>query len=147
NLTQTPDWPILYWNLVEWRAAQAPGLREANVRLGAEVPLVVEAGTDAVELIEPDGSKRRVPVHGGVALAEAERPGVYRFGEHALAANALSADESDLATAAAGRWGGWPAPAAAEAAKTEQSLSGALLAAALVLLSAHGLLVSREARP
>ena len=39
TVQNTPDWPILFWNILSWRIAEMPGLKESNARLGTEVTL------------------------------------------------------------------------------------------------------------
>jgi hypothetical protein len=39
TLQNTPDWPILFWDILSWRISEMPGLKESSARLGAEVNL------------------------------------------------------------------------------------------------------------
>ena len=41
---RTPDWPVLFYNLLDWRIAQMPGLLDSNARLGSEVVLKTSGG-------------------------------------------------------------------------------------------------------
>ena len=40
TLQDSPDWPILIWNILHWRTAQAIGPIAPNVRLGETVAIV-----------------------------------------------------------------------------------------------------------
>ncbi len=62
TLQDSPAWPVLLWNLLQWHAAAAPGLGRPNIRLGEETALTFSRPPDAVEVTAPDGSTRRVPV-------------------------------------------------------------------------------------
>ena len=39
TVQSTPDWPVLFWNILTWRISEMPGLKESNARLGTEVTL------------------------------------------------------------------------------------------------------------
>ena len=109
TLQNTPDWPIIFWNLLSWRISEMPGLKECNVRLGAEVNL--KTAGDAVTVTQPDGEKKTFPKTGGELALEATMPGVYSVAMGAttnqFSVNALAADESDLSACTSGQWGRW----------------------------------------
>jgi hypothetical protein len=109
TLTESPAWPALVWNLIQWRAAHLPGLDRANLRLGEDATWTLTAAAETVELTPPGGGASAVPVRGRRATVRADRPGVYalRSGPDTaeFAANPLSRDESDLTGCASGRWG------------------------------------------
>ncbi len=120
TLQRTPNWPILWWNLLEWRARSVPGVRAANLRLGGEATVGLVAGHTSrrrrasdnwAELELPDGSRRRLATRGGSLKIAAEQAGIHRLSHGGRsdrwAVNALAAEESDLRRAASGRWGGW----------------------------------------
>jgi hypothetical protein len=109
TLQNTPDWPILFWNMMQWRIAEMPGLKENNVRLGAEV--LLKTGGEAVIVTQPDGVHRSYPKSGNELTIETPMPGVYSVVMGAstnwFSVNALAADESDLSMCATGQWGEW----------------------------------------
>jgi hypothetical protein len=143
TLQLSPNWPILWWNLVNWRARLAPGLREQNVRLGGTVELQTKAAT--ISVMAPQQTPRQLPVTGGRVRFSADTPGLVQINDggtpRQLAVNALQQTESDLRKQAAGRWGNWANAADFEA--DYRGLSWALLLAALVLLSVHSWLRDR----
>jgi hypothetical protein len=145
TLQDRPAWPSLLLNLVEWRAAQSPGLRRVNLRLGESAVLTVPAGVETVEVMTPDDSRRTVPVHGRRAIIHAEDVGHYRAhstaGRHDFAVNALNPEESDLTACASGRWGEW-VPDNAQGLKA-RSLAWLLLLLLLAILTAHLAVVAR----
>jgi hypothetical protein len=146
TLQDTPNWPILMWNLVEWRASHAPGLRQTNLRLGMEAVLTVDAGTESVRVVAPDGAAREVPVHAKTVTLGADDVGVYELetdaGKQAFAVNALYRQESDLTKAAPGRWGDW---AAATMLRWEyRSIAWMFLLAALAVLVGHTIIAARR---
>jgi hypothetical protein len=138
NLQRTPNWPILWWNLLEWRAASAPGLRRHNVRLGETVTVALAPGDDELRWRPPGGVEVALPAlapgrvemrAGAVGVHEvAHGAGVERF-----AVNALAAAESDLRQAASGRWGGWEEPGGERWAERPVGWVFVLAAAALML--------------
>ncbi len=109
TLTQSPAWPALVWNLVQWRAAFQPGLDRANIRIGEEAVWTLNASPPSIEVTRPGGGASTVPVNARRATIRAERSGVYslRAGDERaeFAANALNRDESDLTKCVTGRWG------------------------------------------
>ncbi len=109
TLTQSPAWPALVWNLVQWRATFQPGLARANVRLGEEAVWTLNASPASAEVTRPDGAVSTVPVYARRAAVHAERSGVYSLqtgDEQAeFAVNVLNRDESDLTKCVTGRWG------------------------------------------
>ncbi len=111
TLQQTPNWPILWWNLLSWRAASAPGLARSNFRLGETVTLKLERDAETIRWRRPGGGESVLPTAGGRVELAAEQLGIHELagadGTQRFAVNALAADESDLRRAASGRWGGW----------------------------------------
>jgi hypothetical protein len=146
TLQTTPNWPVLMWNLINWRARSAPGLQLANVRLGGEVALITEADVAAITLTDPQRNTRQLPVLARSVLIKAERAGVYELGappnKYAFAANALARAESDLSHATAGRWGNWAN--APELQWEYRSAAWVLLLIALLVLAIHTWLITRR---
>jgi hypothetical protein len=109
TLTESPAWPALIWNLVQWRSEHLPGLDRANVRLGQEAKWTLASPSDRVEVIPPSGEPMTLPVRGRRATVLAERAGVYglRAGGESVefSANVAARDESDLTGCATGQWG------------------------------------------
>lgn len=111
TLHETPNWPILILNLINWRASVAPGLRQANILLGGNANLTVESGVQSVTLVDPKQKSRDLPTRDKTATIKADTAGVYELSagqrKYSFAANAVSREESDLSNAASGRWGNW----------------------------------------
>jgi hypothetical protein len=113
TLQNTPDWPILFWNILQWRIAEMPGLKESNTRLGAEVNLKTTG--EAVTVTQPDGEKKSFAKTGGELALETPVPGVYSvvvgqassLSTNQFSVNVLVADKSDLSACATGQWGKW----------------------------------------
>ena len=109
TLQNTPDWPILFWNILQWRIAEMPGLKESNARLGAEVNLKTTG--EAVTVTQPDGEKQIFPKTGGELALETPMPGIYSVAmgvtTNQFSVNVLTADKSDLSACATGQWGKW----------------------------------------
>lgn len=140
TLHETPNWPILILNLINWRAGVAPGLRQANVHLGGETSLTVESGVQSVSLVDPQKKTRQLAVRDKTVTIKADTAGVYELSagqsKYAFAANAISREESDLTAASSGRWGNWAN--AASLGWEYRSIVWLLLILALALLAIHG---------
>ncbi|MDM8550227.1 BatA domain-containing protein [Desulfobacterales bacterium HSG2] len=108
---QTPAWPALIWNLLNWRVSELPGLQESNLRVGTQISFVPETDVNEIRITPPGHESRRIPVTDGKAVIEPEQPGGYavRAGrtEFLFAANMLAPDESNLTTCTSGKWGNW----------------------------------------
>jgi hypothetical protein len=147
TLQDSPNWPILMWNLVQWHASVAPGLNRANLRLGEEAVLTLHAHADAVQVAGPDGTTQSVSVQGKRVAVRTEDVGLFEIrtgeGKYPFAVNALSRDESDLSACAAGRWGDWLDETTLRL--EYQGLDWALLLAALAVLTVHTMLVAAGA--
>jgi hypothetical protein len=146
TLQESPNWPILIWNLINWRTQAAPGLRQTNVWLGGEATLTVESGVEEVRVVDPQRNARQLPVRDRAVMIKADSVGVYEIGanqsKYAFAANALRREESDLAQAASGRWGNWANAAALQ--WEYRSVAWVLLLLAMIVLAIHAWLVARR---
>ena len=146
TLQDTPNWPILIWNLIDWRASTAPGLKETNLRLGADANLTVGAGTPAVEVRSPDNRMHELVAHDRALTFKADSVGIYEISaaaeRYSFASNALRQEESDLEHCVSGRWGDWQSSGLQA---EERSISWIFLMLALITLAIHLGLTSRAA--
>ncbi len=144
TLQDTPAWPVLIWNLIDWRASQAPGFKQANVRLGSSAVLTVREGVRTINIQPPNGAASEVPAGGQSLAIKAETWGVYEVTaggvKYNFAANALSRQESDLTKCASGSWDGWNAGVQDI---QQRSIAWVLVLLALIVLAAHLVLASR----
>lgn len=131
NLHHAPAWPALWWNIVEWRAAQLPGLRSANVSLGANAFVNLE--TPNAIVTAPDQTQRTVS--GPSAVIAATQPGIWRVGPYSFGCNALAPEETDLSHNRSGGWGTWNDEALTSAGF--ENVAWILLLIALAALIAH----------
>lgn len=143
TLQLSPNWPILWWNLANWRASVATGLREQNIRLGSVAELQTNAAL--VTVTPPNRAPLQLPVSQGRGQIPADAPGLYQIRDGAnqwqFAVNALQKSESDLTGHASGRWGNW-----ANATEFEwdyRNCAWVLLLVALLSLVAHSWLTHR----
>ena len=146
NVQDTPDWPILFANLVEWRRAGLPGVRAPNVRLGQTVPIVLPNDAEGPQLTLPSGSSRPIETQGPRIDVPADEAGLYtiRAGEveYRFASNALSRETSDLTGCGSGHWGNWDdSPAHQE---RRAGLGWFVLLVAILVMVAHLALVARR---
>lgn len=112
TLQDSPDWPILIWNILNWRTAQTIGPNRLNVRLGETVTVAFPIPPrDKVRLTLPGRESRSVEVRGRTVAIKAEEVGSYAVkgddADFAFAVNALNQDESDLTGRTPGKWGDW----------------------------------------
>ena len=146
NLQDTPDWPILFSNLVAWRRSGLPGMLTPNVRLGETAAIVLAQDAKELEVTSPDKSVRKLGVRGRRAVVLADRPGLYLIdtpgGQRQFSVNALSRDESDLTGCQTGRWGSWNRSASYQ--DREIGVGWALLLGALALMTGHAAIVARS---
>ncbi len=106
TISRTPNWPALFWNLLDWRAEHHPGFVETEVRMGQTArlllpPIPPDVAAPAIRLEVPDGPARELAGQAsGECAVAAGVPGVYsaRVGDqtYRFACNALSPREGDL---------------------------------------------------
>ena len=109
TIAQSPDWPILFWNILEWRRAALPGLDDVNFRPGTDVR--IRSKGDHLTLTRPGGEVDEISIGQGELIARAEESGLFKVnaaeGEWRFAVNFLAPEESDLRRVGGGEWGGW----------------------------------------
>ncbi|MFA6545172.1 MAG: hypothetical protein WCS99_12210, partial [Limisphaerales bacterium] len=144
TLTTTPNWPILFWNLLTWRARETPGLVESNFRLGTEVS--VRALTNSAQLRLPNGSMRTLTKIAEEFALEPETSGLHSItagtSTWQFAVNLLAPEESDLSTAKTGKWGEWERPE--ETRREYASVLWFFVLGALVVMVTHLFLVTHS---
>ena len=146
TLQNSPNWPILMWNLLQWRASQTPGLERTNLRLGEVAVLTTRLGTESVEVVSPGGEVSARPVPDRAINLRAEAVGIYSVhtetDKYAFSSNALNQAESDLTNKTTGRWGSWGEDTLRWWGY--QSFAWFFLLLAIGILTLHLLLVKRE---
>ncbi len=111
TLLESPDWPILVWNILAARAQALPGLPRSNIRLGEEITCEFGVVRDRIRLEEPGQGSRELTVKDKQVRLRGEEVGLYTIGagdaKYRFAVNALNKDESDLRDCESGTWGDW----------------------------------------
>jgi len=147
TLQNSPNWPILWWNVLEWRGRSASGPRRVNLLLGQSVEWVLAAEAEELRVEGPAGRESVLRSGSGSVGFEPEAAGIYRLRsevqERRIAVNAIAPGESDLRLAASGRWGRWSGDG--PAGRGERSWAWAFLLAALGVLALHQALDRRHA--
>ncbi|HEY1789389.1 MAG TPA: BatA and WFA domain-containing protein [Verrucomicrobiae bacterium] len=142
TVEDTPDWPILFWDILSWRISEMPGLKESNTRLGTEV--ILKTDGEPVAITQPDGAQISFPKVGDELAIETPMPGIYSVtmgtATNQFSANTLAADESDLSQCAGGQWGKWTDDPAQRLVETSAVWIFGLLA--LAFLVGHMYLVA-----
>jgi hypothetical protein len=142
TIERSVAWPVLFANLLDWRAAALPGLARPQLRLGEDAVLVVEPGVESVGLVEPDGTELELDVRDSRAVHAADKAGLHVFDaagrRHILAANAFHRGESDLRRASSGAWGSWIEDPGLRA--DAESLAWVFGVLALAVLAVHGVM-------
>jgi hypothetical protein len=148
TLPDAPGWPILMWNLLQWRAADKPGLHRVNYRLGEQVALTFAAPRESVVVVHPDGKREMMAVQDRRLTVRPEEVGVWSIEADdesaSFAVNALAADESDLSGCVSGRWGDWLDETSLRL--EYQSIAWLLLLLVLGIALVHLFLVARGPR-
>ena len=108
NLQNSPEWPILIWNLLDWRSSHLEGPEQFNVRAGDKGAIRLKKEIKEVTLTGPDNQPKRLAARAGKVIFNMNRPGYYKIeaGEETmiLAASNRSLDESNLLKAKHGEW-------------------------------------------
>ncbi|HZV06956.1 MAG TPA: BatA domain-containing protein [Gemmataceae bacterium] len=145
TLPDAPGWPILIWNLLQWRASEKPGLHRVNYRLGEQVALTFATPRPTVAVVRPDGTRQPTSVQDRRLTVRPDEVGVWSFEAEeesaSFAVNALSADESDLTGCVSGRWGDWLDETTLRL--EYQSIAWILLLLVLAIATVHLLLATR----
>jgi len=148
TLQYTENWPILFWNLLAWRARELPGFQPRQVRLGQEIAFSGRIGEREVRITDPDGIPRTLPLSRGKAgvAFRPDAPGLYsgrtETVEDACACNLLAPKETDLSRCSSGQWGEWMTT---ELARAEMiGISWVFGLGALALLALHAFLIRRH---
>jgi hypothetical protein len=148
TLQYSTDWPVLIWNVLEWRGQHAPGLSRSSVRLGEALTVTLPSPRDEVQVVTPSGEEIALPVQGKQVAIRAEDVGTYevRAGDvtYSFACNALRPEESDMTGCSSGRWGDWLDDTTRRLEL--RSVAWAVLLVVLGLTVLHLFLVAREAR-
>ncbi len=150
TLQNSPNWPILFWNLLKWRRSQSAGFESVNVRLGREAVLTMPRSKSPEEpkvvLTGPDGESSQLAAVGAKLSIEASELGLHWVGvdsaKFPFAVNTLSRDESDLSGCESGRWGNW---ISAESLRYEyRSIAWIAALITLLVLTIHMGLIARS---
>jgi hypothetical protein len=156
TLQESVDWPVLMWNVMDWRVEALSGVREANRRLGDVGTVVLPRGMEKVVMHAPTGETREMTAPAGRVTVPLTEVGVFeiegvsdRSGKEEklswrLSSSALSALESDLRGCASGQWGDWRQ--SASLLWDYVSIAWVLVLGAMALLTAHQLLLARSSR-
>ncbi len=142
NLQATPNWPVLWWNILAACAADRPGLEPINGRLGMPFHWRSAASATPLATLRSPGGLRR-EVAPGMVESDGLELGVHtlEWGEQRqafavnFAVNALNSEESDLRQAASARLGTWRPQRLA--APVQHRLWPYLLLLVLLLSSLH----------
>ncbi len=142
----TPNWPILFWNLLRWRADTLPGFAERHVRLGRRLVfnLPPTGAANAGGGSAATGPRATALDPGGKPLSVSQARGTLSFepltvGLHEVrlrartfraAVNLFAPGETDLSTCGSGTSGEWHTSESLrkEYAGTSGLLAGVVLA-------------------
>lgn len=119
TMLQSPAFPVLVWNLLQWRKADLPGVSSQNVQSGVPIKVTTSRSQDEILIRRVDagltdanaGDSKTLSALDRRVVFSPERPGVYEVlaGEdrYRIAVNAMSSDESDLRRAVGDTFGQW----------------------------------------
>ena len=142
TVEDTPDWPILFWDILSWRISEMPGLKNSNARLGTEV--ILKTDGQPIVITQPDGQTISFPKVADQMAVDTPMPGIYSVAmgsvTNQFSVNAMNADESDLSHCSGGKWGNWSDDPGQRLAETSAVWIFGLLA--LAFLTGHMYLVA-----
>lgn len=141
TLPTSPDWPILFYNLLLWRMAELPGPERVHVPLGGELRVTLPSASTKGVLHDPNGVVSDLTAPDRHLAWKPEFPGLHRLeiGPRSffVAVNPLNRAESDLRAAESGSWGIWKQD---EGPRESIGVAWMFLLPALLLLAFHAAL-------
>ena len=147
NLLTSPNWPILFWNLVAWRAANLPGLSEVNLRQGDHALVTLPNETKSIQLIKPSGEEQTYSTQTTSLEIDTDEPGIYHIIDsertYRFTVNLLSRGESNLVDARSDRIGHWASSSTLDT-RCFQSLVWIFLLVSLSALAAHQVFITQK---
>ena len=148
TLTESASWPILWWNILNYRQHETPGLMKVNLRLGTDAIVRLPSQVERIELTTPAGPRPIPQSRQGRLIVRPESAGVYEVttdkGNFAFAVNATSQDESDLRELSQGRWGTWLDE---ETIRHEYgNIAWIFLVGAALLLTLHMMVIAKNSK-
>lgn len=147
TLQNTPNWPVLLWNIAEWTISRLPGTKYRNYRLGEKISMNLPPETKNIEVTTPDGTKTERPVSKGQFTLSLDAPGKYSFKgsdfNDSVHVNTMNYDESDLSALGEGTFQGERNSAGLN--KNYRNIGWIFLIAAAMILSCHWFLIRRRA--
>jgi hypothetical protein len=100
TLQDSPNYPVLIYNLVDWRLKALPGLAKSNYRSGEKIVFNAPRGVRKIRVVPPEGEPYTLSPSERICPLDLFLPGNYRIEagkeKYEFRINALSADESDL---------------------------------------------------
>jgi hypothetical protein len=148
TLTGSISWPVLMWNLLDYRLAAMPGPIETNTHLGRAIAVNVPLASETVTVTTPTGEVQDRTPREGLVVVPTEQTGRYTIVAddemYAFAVNALGAQESDLRSRNTGAWGQWATTV--DRQRHYSSVGWVALLVALAGMMAHQVLLGRDRR-
>ena len=102
TLQSSPNWPVLIYNLLEWRSRTLPGLIKNNYRAGEKVQFNAPPETHILTVSTPDNREFEIALNGRQSWTmDLLYSGKYNLKtdtgkNYTMMVNPLAADESDL---------------------------------------------------
>jgi hypothetical protein len=138
NITRTPAWPTLFWNLCHARADALPGPARANTSTAAPLPVTLPRETSTIT-ISHNHNSRQIRTATDTFRFIPTTPGIYTIKtgnlSYAISANFTAPDESDLSSATTISLGSWNTPSIIQHDYTSIAWIAALTA--LLALTIH----------
>ncbi|HEU4418556.1 MAG TPA: hypothetical protein VFT55_06430, partial [Planctomycetota bacterium] len=143
NLMRSPDWPVLFANLLETARAEVPGVETPNVQIGEEAryrrSMIAGAADALLWWREPDGTRTAAATGRTVGFVP-RLPGLHEVVGNdgavlgSFAARFVDPSESDLRGLVTRTWPAAVRPAEAEGTTRDTSVEQQLLAMLLLVL-------------
>ncbi len=114
NLHNTPNWPILIWNAINWRLSTSPGIRKFNYRLGENIDIITDLNNSkqtTFSIIKPDKTTINFNKSIEKFRYNPKQIGIYQVNDedvnYKFTVNPLSFQESNLLQCKYGTWNTW----------------------------------------
>jgi hypothetical protein len=111
TVTSSANWPVMFYNLFNWRKQYLPGLSRRNIKLGGRVYFQSVRFVNDLSVTDPLGREADYSSSTGEFSIMGSVPGVYEVESnddiYRFAVNACRAGESDFRDKESGDWGSW----------------------------------------
>jgi hypothetical protein len=150
NLSKTPTWPVLIWNICQLCANNMPGPLKQNHPTCTNAKITLPQHTRTIFITYPDNTTQTRSIHTPHTSIQLPIPGIYTIKQNPttkpinIAAQFLAPHESNLSTTSSGEWGNWHDTQ--NLIRKYRSLAWIAALIALILLSIHTVIIATQSK-